>query len=330
MTDHNSNEEQNMDDQTQNMNEEQEANTDSDSGTKVKAEQDLISIVAAKQEETRKAIADGKTELPAKGGDNEEGGETSKEQGEEISPDLIEAARSIGMTDEEIIDLATDNPKALETLAGVVNEADDSTASESEKDENDDKKNQTAEEKDDQIAKETDLSDLDPEVAKVVKPLLQKIQKLEESLQTVDQRSQEFEEQKAEEIQIAINKDFDNMNDEFPVLGDTKDMTTIQFKLRERVLDEALAINQLPSNQKSGVQWPDCLKQAALNLLGEPKKILKKKQPISTKKSEIKKLFTHRPSGRKSVSNKLKSEAEQNKELVEQIAQIQASIRQTE
>lgn len=305
----------------------EEQNTDAANEAKVNEEK-LVAEIAEKQMQAQQAIREGKTEF--KDVDNgesssENNGDAEGEQGEEIDQKLVTAAHSVGMTDEEIVNMATDNPKALEALADAVNKSENSNASESDKDNKDDDNGKKSDKEDGDTGEEMDLDNLDPEVAKVVGPLLKQIEALEKK---VNDSSQQDEERRAEEIQVAINQDFDNMTEAFPVLGDTKGMTNAQFKLRESVLDEALAINALPSSKRNAVSWPDCLTQAATALLGKPKSEGKdnKSKKKSAKAGEVQKLFTQKPSGRKKTV-KTTDGAKSEEALAEQIATIQASVR---
>jgi len=282
-------------------------------------EEKLIDEIAGKQAQIRQAVAQGKTS-----NDNEQ--ENQEEQGEEIDETLVEAARSVGMTDEEIINMATDNPKALETLAIVVKKSGDSEASTPEKGEMGDNVENKPDKKSDEIDEKIDLDNLDPEVAKVVKPLLKQIAALEEK---VTKSNQKDEEQRIEKVQIAINQDFDGMTEAYPVLGNTETMTEAQFRLRESVLEEALVISSLPSTKRNNTTWPDCLKQAAMSLLGNPKPGSEKNNLEKKSAKDVKKLYTQKPSGRKRTDKNEKNAdgTKSEAELADNIAAIQASVR---
>lgn len=291
--------------------------------TEQEVETKLAEDILNKQQAFTKAKVEGKTELESNtdGGTGEE--QSGNEEGAEIDQTLVEAGRSVGMTDEQIIDMATDNPKALEALADAVTKSDNSDASQSEKGNKDGKTEKKPDEKNGNTDEELDLEGLDPAVAKAVKLLMDKNKKLEEQ---VTKSSQEDKAKQEEAIQAAINQDFDGMTEAFPVLGSSTTMTQAQFKLRESVLNEALALNSLPSSKRAGLTWPDCMKQAAANLLGKPKAVSKSKsENKSTSPDGVKKLFTQKPSGRKATAKK---DGEKTQEqLVEEIATIQNSVR---
>lgn len=295
--------------------------------TEQETEAKLAEEILAKQTDANKAIAEGKTELEStEDGDEEDKVNEDKvdeDAGEEIDETLVEAGRSLGMSDDEIINMATDNPKALEALADAVNKSDNSDASTSKEDETDDKTEVNTDKEDGDTDEDVDLESLDPAAKKVVETLMKKVKGLEEK---VTKSNDAEKAQQEEAIQVAINKDFDEMTEAFPVLGSSDTMTQAQFKLRESVLDEALAINNLPSSKKAGMEWPDCMKQAATNLLGKPKEGSKSKsENKSVKPDKVKKLFTQKPTGRKQTADTSGEKTEA--QLAEEIATIQNSIR---
>jgi len=315
-------------------NEQGNENAEANKQTKIKeqqADENLVNEVAAKQAQVRQALAEGKTEfenvnIDADVNINEPGNGNQEEQGEEIDDKLVEAARSVGMTDEQIIDMATDNPQALETLAGIVNKSENSNAPESKNDKTGDETENKSDGKNGETDETIDLDSLDPEVVKVVKPLLKQIKALEEK---VTKSNQAEETRQAEEVQAAINRDFDSMTEAYPVLGNTESMTEVQFRLRESVLEEALAISNLPSAKKNNIEWADCLKQAATSLLGNPKPGNKNSKLKNQSAKDIKKLYTQKPSGRKKGDKSTKNAdgTQSEAELADNIAAIQASVR---
>lgn len=246
------------------------------------------------------------------------------EQGESIDQNLVDKAREIGFTDEEIINLATDNPGALENIAQIVAvESDGSQTSAAENAAKGEKESKdTGKEADE---KEVDLSKYDPElVEEVIKPMLEKQKRLEESLKKANENEAENEQKRQEEILAAINSDLDTLTESFPVLGKTESMTTGQFKLREAVLNEALVLCELPSMKRSGKTWPEIMQKAAANVFGESKVKNTGKKTLGKDKN-IKPLFTSRPTGRKAQSGKPKSELTSEAELADKIRVMQAA-----
>lgn len=265
-----------------------------------------------------------KVEDEKDGVNKEDKEKNAEERGESIDQNLVDKAREIGFTDEEIINLATDNPEALKNIAQIVAaESDDSQtpaaedAAEGEKESKDTGKKAGE--------KEVDLSKFDPElVDEVIKPMLEEQKKLKEALKKAEENEAVNEEKRQEEILTAINADLDALTEAFPVLGNSESTTSGQFKLRKAVLDEALALSELPSVQRSGQKWPEVMQKAAANVLGESK-IKTTGKKVLGKDKDIKPLFTSRPTGRKAQSGKPKSELNSEAELADKIRTMQAA-----
>jgi hypothetical protein len=256
---------------------------------------------------------------------NQEGKEkNAEEQGESIDQNLVDKARELGFTDEEIVDLATDNPGTLENIAQIVAaKSDDSqtpAAEDAAKGEKEDK------DTDKKVSeKEVDLSKFDPELVKeVIEPMQAKQKSLEEALKKANENEAANEEKRQEEILTAINADLDALTESFPVLGKSESMTTGQFKLREAVLGEALGRSELPSVKRSGKKWPEIMQEAATSILGESK-VKNTGKKVLGKGKDVKPLFTSRPSGRKAQSDKSKSELTSEEDLAIQIATMMAA-----
>lgn len=294
---------------------------------------------AAEQVESSEASVTN-TDVENDGGSTDEGGDKVKnekdevtqeneeknaeEQGKPIDQKLVDIARELDFTDEEIINLATDNPEALENIAQIVAaESDDSQTPAAEDAAKGEKENKdTGKEASE---KEVDLSKFDPElVEEVIKPMQETIKGLKESLKKADESEAANEQKRQEEILAAINTDLDALTEAFPVLGNTESMNAGQCKLRKAVLNEALALCELPSMKRSGKEWPEIMQEAATNVLGESKvKTTGKK--VFGKNKDIKPLFTSRPSGRKAQSDKPKSELTSEAELADKIRVMQAA-----
>lgn len=256
---------------------------------------------------------------------NQEGKEKNEgKQGEAIDQNLVNKARELGFTDEEIINLATDNPGTLENIAQIVAaESDDSQTPAAKDAAIGEKENKDTDKK--ASEKEVDLSKFDPElVEEVIKPMLEEQKRLKEALKKANENEAANEQKRQEEVLAAINADLDVLTESFPVLGNTESMTDGQLKLRTAVLSEALAISELPSVKRSGKEWPEIMREAATSVLGESKvKITGKK--VLGKNKDVKPLFTSRPSGRKAQSDKPKSELTSEADLADQIRTMQAA-----
>jgi hypothetical protein len=255
--------------------------------------------------------------------DNTPAGE---KEDEEIDPQQVKIARELGFTDAQIIDIATNNPIALERLTQSILQDDSVPQTEIS---NDDIQKTKNEELTEEIKTGLDLGDLsefDPDlVEKIVKPLTKRLTEVEGQLKLTQEVEAQAKQKEIDAINAGINADFDKFSEVYPALGMTENMTPKQFKVRSSILEEALVLANQPSRIRNKISWQENLSQAAKNLLGEPVKVKENKNNKNSgdDKKSVSKLFTNRPTGRKTESNKSKSEEEQDKELINTISAIQ-------
>ena len=221
---------------------------------------------------------------------------------EPIPDDQVRVARELGFTDDEIVKLAEDSPGVLEKLVRI-------SPREDIRQDNLEPNVEPEEKEEVQLLEHVEipeLSDMDPEMAKVVSKMLEAhnslIDKHNELLKKtgeIDEISQEIKQRDLQEFNRRIDSMFDSLEQHVPEVGNSQALTEDSAALRMELFGVAQAIQRV-----RGISQADALEEAAYQwkMAQIDLEEIEKKAAAGLKKklNKQKKRMSPRPGGKKS------------------------------
>lgn len=231
----------------------------------------------------------------------------SEDDGEEYEPipdDQVTAARMLGLSDEQIVSLAEENPSVLERMAWNYQR---------DKLEQDKRVPEKPEPKPEKPKPELlehvemDLNDMDPDMSKVVSQMLSAHNKLIDkhndllkNQSRVDEISEQLESKSTEDFNRSIDRMFDDLSENLPEVGNSRAMDAENAKLRQElfgmasILQNTRGLELQDAIEEAGFMWK--MSQTDLDQLEE--KVTKE---LKKKLNKNKKRMTPRPGGKKTT-----------------------------
>jgi len=231
-----------------------------------------------------------------------EDSEESSEDEYEIPDDQTDAARLLGLTDEQIVKLAEDNPDVLKKMAA--NYKRDSLE---EPVKSEEPKTEPVEKKEPELEKhmEMDFDDMDPDMAKVMSKIVSAhnrlIDKHNEEVKKnvrIDELSEAIKARDIQDFNNSVDKMFDGLSDNMPEIGNSRELDVETTKLRQELFGIANVIQKT-----RGLSLNDAIDDAAFMWkmaqtdLDELEKKVSSKLKVKLIKN--KKRMTSRPGGKK-------------------------------
>lgn len=222
------------------------------------------------------------------------------EKYEDIPETQVTAARMLGLSDEQIVDLAENKPDVLEKMAknfkkDSLEKPDEPPAPEK------------PEVPEPELLKhmEMDLEDMDPSTAKAMSQMLQAHNSLIDKHNDLLQKSSEIDKLKgdissrdAQEFNNRIDKVFDDLSENLPEVGNSRFLDDGSVKLRQEIYAHAAVLQNL-----KGMSVPESIEEAAFmwKMAQTDLDELEKKASSNLKKklNKNKKRMSPRPGGRK-------------------------------